>query len=166
MSPLTPSVRHASRPRRGLQQTKANKRPTHLSPRSQRTKRNFSIFIFICLPGPSPRTSLLGSFYNLHFGALRVPDNKNKTRCSQLRAHKSYSSQNTISRCQGKSRSGRPLAVYGAPLDLLRVFCPAFVFPHRLPAPPSPRSPHADTIFPRPSLDLWITRLKCPRRPA
>jgi hypothetical protein len=155
VSPLTPSDGHASRPRRGPQRTKAaNASESHVHSEPQR---NFPILSFFL----SLRSvvSLLGSFYNLHFrGGTHARQQEQNTLCPVTRPQ---FFTNTISRCQGKSRSGRPVAVYGAPPQLLP---PARVLPCMImhlfppstaayPAPPSPRSPRADTIFPRPSLD-------------
>jgi hypothetical protein len=54
-------------------------------------------------------------------------DNKNKTHCSPSNASTNWIlHKNTISRCQGNSRSGRPVVVYGAPLNLLPVITHLF----------------------------------------
>ena len=110
-----------------------HKRPTH-PPRSL----NFSHFnFFLSFPGP---TSLLGSVYNLHFGAARVHDNKNKTRFFPSNAPTNrILHKNTISRCQGNLRSGRPVVVFRAPLIPPTcghaLFSPVGLVPHRLPSP-------------------------------
>ena len=131
-------------------------------PRSQ----EFSHFnFFFCLPSKCRSSDLS---INLHFfGAIRVHDNKNKTRCSQLRArnrilhtkyHQSLSGKIALrAPCRCLWRSSRPLARV-RPCMITHLFSPAAD-----PAPPSPRSPRADTIFPRPSLDIWITRPTCSR---
>lgn len=134
-SPPTPPDGRASRPRRGPQRTQANN-----ASESPATFTEFSHLNFFLSPR-SIVASLLGSVYNLHFGAARVHDNKSKTRCFPSNAPTNrILHKNTISRCQGNSRSGRPVVVYGAPLNLLPVithlFPPVGLAPHRLPAPP------------------------------
>jgi len=135
---------HASRPRRGPQRSKATTRPSP-QPRSL----NFPILIF-GLPGP---TLLLGSFYNLHFACTTT---RTKHVVFPVTRPQIVFFTKTISRCQGNSRSGRPVAVYGAPLNLLRAIIhflsPVGLVPTACPLHLSPRSPYADTIFPRPSL--------------
>jgi hypothetical protein len=109
--PLTPPYRPACRPHRAVARATADKIHT------QRTVGIFpfrKFLFFLCLIRYG-RTSPLGSFYR---GAVRVHDNKNKTRLFPVTRPHAYSSQNTISRCQGKSRSGRPVAAFGAPPNL------------------------------------------------
>jgi hypothetical protein len=56
-----------------------------------------------------------------------VHDNKNKTRYFPSNAPTNrFLHKNTISRCQGNLRSGRPVVVYGAPLILLPVITHLF----------------------------------------
>ena len=69
-SPPTPPDGHASRPRRGPQRTQANN-----ASESSATFTEFSHLKFFWSPR-SIVASLLGSVYNLHFGAARVHDNK------------------------------------------------------------------------------------------
>jgi hypothetical protein len=138
-----------------------HKRPTHPSP--QPRSLNFPILNFFL----SPRSNvalLLGSVYNLHFGAARVHDNKNKTRCFPVtrpqigfftKHHQSLSGQFALrAPCRCLWRSSQPPA---------RGY--AFVFPRRpCPPPPARSTFHRDHHMPIPSSHVHLsTRPTCPR---
>jgi hypothetical protein len=117
LSPLTPSDGHASRPRRGPQRTKA----TDASSPQPRFSLIFSILIFFLSP-LERRSSDLSITCIL--GQYTCTTTRTKHVFPRNAPEIAFFTQNTISRCQGNSRSGRPVAVYGAPLRLLRVSCP------------------------------------------
>ena len=126
---LTPTCLPTSQSDDGHSRQKSNR---HATPATFTTRRTALFFFLInfCVSyfgsPPSCRTSLLGYFYNLHLrsrGSTRAgrQQKRNKTRLFPVTRPHVYS-QNTISRCQGKSRSGRPVALFGAPLNLPRVY--------------------------------------------
>lgn len=87
-------------------------------------QRNFPILIFFVSQVPPLECRSSDLSVTLHIGAERVPENKNTKHVVPSYAPTIVFFTNTISRCQRKSRPGRPVAVHGAPLNLLRVFCP------------------------------------------
>ena len=142
LSPLTPSDRHASRPRRGPQRT--SDQPA--------TFTEYSHFQFFFVSHVQRRSSDLFCILGQH--ACTTTRTKHVV-FPVTRPHKSDSSQNTISRCQGNSRSGRPVVVHGAPQPPARDR--AFVFPRRpCPPPPARSTFDRDHHIPMPSSHVHL----------
>ena len=130
--PLTPLHRPVCRPHRVMMATADKKSNRHAAPATFTTRRTALFFFFLinfCVsyfgsPPAERRSSDISITCISGLGAVRVQvDNKKeiKTRLFPVTRPHVYS-QNTISRCQGKSRSGRPVALFGAPLNLPRVY--------------------------------------------
>jgi len=173
MRPLTPLHRHVCRP----QCVEGHSRQTQPQPHARTVTffsflfYNYLILIFFCLSYPCwapPAERRSSDLSNLSRGSTRAgrQQKRNKTRLFPVTRPHVYS-QNTISRCQGKSRSGRPVAGFGAPLNLPRVYRPvvcdddAFVLPRR-PSPPTAPSLHLrrDHHGPMPSSHVYLSTYK------